>query len=54
MKCPKFGFEITESLKRAYCRSCAEGCTIKPRWELGKVDPFRLAQLLREKKEKNR
>lgn len=52
VKCPKFGFEITESLRRSYCHNCREGCSVKPRFELGKVDPFKLAQLLKEKREK--
>jgi len=56
MKCPKFGWEITDSLRQAYCRDC-EGCPesgIKPRFEMGKVDIFKLARLLKEKEEKKK
>jgi hypothetical protein len=49
MNCPKYGFEINESLKQSYCRNC-DGCdSVKPRFELGKVDPFKLARLLKER-----
>jgi len=50
MNCPKFGFEITESLKQSYCKNC-DGCSeiTKPRFELGKVDIFELARRLKEK-----
>jgi len=48
--CPKFGFEINDTLRQSYCRNC-EGCSlvIKPRFELGKVDIFDLACRLKEK-----
>jgi len=52
MNCPKYGFEITNELKQSYCRHC-EGCDFvsKPRFELGKIDPFELARRLKEKEE---
>jgi len=53
MKCPKFGFEITDALKQSYCLNCVEKCdAMQSRVELGKVDVFRLARLLKEKKDK--
>lgn len=51
MNCPKFGFEINDSLRRSYCRNC-EGCDlvkVKPRFELGEVDVFELARKLKER-----
>ena len=51
MNCPKYGFEINDLLRQSYCRNC-EGCSlVKPRFELGKVDPFELARLLKEKED---
>ena len=49
MQCPKYGFEITPDLKKSYCVACSESCGSHPRFELGKVDVFKLARLLKER-----
>ena len=50
--CPKFGFEITDSLKLSYCQSCIDKCyVVQPSYNpLGKVDVFVLGRLLKEQK----
>lgn len=56
MQCPKFGFEITDNLKKSYCLNCPDRdqCFTKPRFEMGKVDIFKLARLLKEKEEREK
>jgi len=52
MICPRFGFEINGEFTKAYCINCPDVtlCHEKPRFEpLGKVDIFKLAELLQEK-----
>lgn len=54
VKCPKYQFEITDELKRTYCKNC-DGCGENPRHPpssamLPPVDINKLAQGLAEKK----
>jgi len=61
MRCPKYSFEINDSLRSSYCKNC-EGCPEvggNPRYSLRGVnpsrpkeeivDPFVLARLLKAK-----
>lgn len=50
MKCPKYSFEITETLRQSYCKNC-NGCEDNPHnpTALPPVDIFKLAQDLAEK-----
>lgn len=52
MKCPKFGFEVTELFKESRCLNCPDRseCFVRPRFGLGKIDVFKLAEGLVKKR----
>ncbi len=55
MQCPKYGFEITDTLKRSYCLNCRDKCEgVSHSMGLGKVDIFELGRLLKEKRDKEK
>ena len=55
MICPKYRFEVTDIFRQSYCRNCPDKdtCNPSPHFELPKVDVFRLAKLLAEKKKQD-
>ena len=53
MKCPKYGYEVTDELKRSYCLNCSDKCDFIERGKpLGEVNMFELGRLMKEKREK--